>query len=71
MDVEKIQSKDPAVHAKYMAKHIHDLKEHCRKDLKQMDDPRARALFETMAEVLGGIERALKDFQSSDEPAWR
>lgn len=32
---------------------------------------RARGLFEVTAEVLGGIEKALRDFQEGEEVAWQ
>jgi hypothetical protein len=69
--MEKIKSSDPQVHARYIAKHVHELRQHCRDDIKDVEDPRAKALFETMAEVLGGLEKALSDFQSESEPSWR
>jgi hypothetical protein len=31
-----------------------DVREHLRADISKVDDPRAEALFETTAEVLGG-----------------
>lgn len=35
------------------------------------EEPRAKALFETSAEVLGGLEKAFHDYESKNEPAWR
>jgi len=43
---------------------------HLRDDLKAVDDPRAKALFETAAETLGGLLKAFEDYERGDEPAW-
>lgn len=71
MEIQKIDSKDPKAHAKNLCQHITDLKNHFREDIRVVDDPRAKALFETSAEVLGGLEKALKDFQLENEEAWK
>ncbi len=36
-----------------------------------ISDPKAQALFETVAEVLGGAMKALEDYQKRSEPAWQ
>jgi hypothetical protein len=41
-----------------------------RDDIKVISDPRARALFETAAEVIGGLEKAFHDYDKRDELAW-
>ena len=43
---------------------------HARSDVDRIDDPRARALFETTAEVLLGLAKAYEDYNKGDEPAW-
>jgi len=43
---------------------------HARSDVDKIDDPRARALFETTAEVLLGLAKAYEDYNKGDEPAW-
>ncbi len=43
----------------------------CRADIGRINDPKAQALFETLAEVLGGAMKALNDFQARNEPAWQ
>jgi hypothetical protein len=44
---------------------------HLRDDVKGVEDPRARALFETAAETLGGLLRAFEDYERGTAPAWR
>lgn len=39
--------------------------------MEKVDDPRAKAMFETAAEVLLGLARAFADFEKGAEPAWR
>ena len=61
---------DPRVHTQHMEKVFHDTAAHLRKDVQVIHDPRARALFETAAEVLGGLEKAFHDYDKKDELAW-
>jgi hypothetical protein len=44
--------------------------DHARSDTQQVNDPKARALFETTAEVLGGLITAYEHYQQN-APAWR
>ena len=44
---------------------------HLRDDVKEVSDPKAKALFETAAETLGGLLQAFEDYQQGDEPAWQ
>ena len=42
---------------------------HLRDDVKAVDDPQAKALFETAAETLGGLLQAFEDYDRGDEAA--
>jgi hypothetical protein len=42
----------------------------CRADIGRINDPKAQALFETVAEVTGGLLKALEHYQMGNEPAW-
>jgi hypothetical protein len=42
-----------------------------RQDLQQIDEPQARALMETSAEVLQGLYKAFDDYEGKTEPAWK
>lgn len=44
---------------------------HLRSDVKNVDDPKAKALFETAAETLGGLLNAFQDYEQGDETAWK
>lgn len=70
MEFLKIDSKDPKEHAQNIEKYITQLKEFCREEIAIVPDPKARALFETCADVLNGLEKALSDYQSENEGAW-
>jgi hypothetical protein len=45
--------------------------EHVREDVGKIEDPRGQALFETTAEVLGGLVRAYEDCETRSEETWR
>lgn len=49
---------------------IDDLIEHLREDIGKIDEPQARAMFETGAEVLIGLRTAFEDYQKKSEEAW-
>jgi hypothetical protein len=54
-----------------MQKSLQGLKEHLRQDIQKVDEPQLKAMFETAAEVLGGLEKAFKDYEQKNEAAWR
>jgi hypothetical protein len=64
-------SPDPRVHTRNIKGELHELVGHLRRDVDRVEDPRAQALFETTAEVVGGLEKAFNDFEQRDEPAWQ
>jgi hypothetical protein len=37
----------------------------------RIEEPRAGSLFETIAEVLGGLIKAFEHYESKAEEAWR
>jgi len=45
--------------------------DHLRDDVTKVDDPQFKALFETSAEVLGGLVKAFNDYERKSEAAWR
>jgi hypothetical protein len=61
----------PCHHTRKVKDRLDDLKDHLRADVKKVDDPRAQALFETAAEVLGGLGNAFADYEKGNEAAWR
>jgi hypothetical protein len=48
-----------------------DAARHAREDVGKVEDPKAKALFETTAEVLDGLIRAYDHAEQRSEPAWR
>ena len=72
MDTEtQTAHSDPMAHARHLTMRLQDIRDRFREDLDKIEDPRAQILFETTAEVLGGLIKALTDFQSKNESAWR
>ncbi|HTX43541.1 MAG TPA: hypothetical protein VMC61_02340 [Methanocella sp.] len=61
---------DPRRHTSKIKKELSDLVEHLREDERKVDDPKARALFETTAEVLSGLKKAYEDYENR-APAWK
>lgn len=63
-------NENPRAYTQRMEKVFHDTAAELRSDIRGMHDPRAKALFETAAEVLGGLERAFHDYDKKSELAW-
>jgi hypothetical protein len=63
--------RDPRHHTQKMSARFQELIDHLRSDVEKIDDPRAKAMFETSAEVLGGLQKAFRDYEQKNEPAWR
>ena len=62
---------DPRHHVQKMQKALTDVKAHLREDIEKVDEPQLKAMFETSAEVLGGLIKAFGDYQARNEAAWR
>ena len=58
-------------HAQRIAQMLQQVQHECRTDIGRVSDPKAQALFETIAEVLGGVMKALEHYQSGSESVWR
>ncbi|WP_439409970.1 hypothetical protein ACNJX9_20020 [Bradyrhizobium sp. DASA03076] len=63
--------RDPRHRTQKMQKALHDIRNHLREDIQKVDEPQLKAMFETSAEVLGGLEKAFKDYEQKNEKAWR
>jgi hypothetical protein len=61
---------DPRHHTHQMEQRFKETVRRLRSDIKVIDDPRAKALFETAAEVISGLEKAFHDYDKKDELAW-
>jgi hypothetical protein len=63
--------RDPRHHTQKMRKALQEIRTHLRQDIQKVDEPQLKAMFETSAEVLSGLERAFKDYEQKNESAWR
>lgn len=65
---EKMHPRDHVANARGR---IEELKAHLRDDIERCGEPQLRAMFETSAEVLGGLAKAFADFEEKNETAWQ
>lgn len=65
------EDKDPRHHTQNMQKRFRELMKHLRDDVEKVDEPQLKAMFETAAEVLGGLAKAFGDYEKKNESAWR
>lgn len=71
MGQQSEQTSDPRFHSQQVREKLGELIDHLRRDVGRVEDPRAEALFETAAEVLGGLQKAFQHFEAKAEEAWR
>jgi hypothetical protein len=69
--METIASKDPRAHTANVRKEFRELIDHLGGDIKKINEPKAQALFETAAEVIGGLDSAFKHYEEKSENAWK
>jgi len=58
-------------HTQKMQMRLQDTMDHLREDIRKVDEPQLKAMFETAAEVLGGLKKAFSDYEQKNEAAWR
>ena len=63
--------KDPTNRTRKYRRHFKAMMGDLRNDVEKIVEPQARALLETSAEVLGGLAKALKDYETKREKAWK
>lgn len=63
--------RDPRHHTQKMKKRLEEIVIHLREDIKKVDEPQLKAMFETSAEVLTGLTKAFSDYERKNEAAWR
>lgn len=61
---------DPIRHTSQIRDRIADLMQHLEEDVGKVDEPQAKALFETARETLGGLKKAFEDYEKKNEEAW-
>ena len=69
--MENKTTSSPLEHITNVKKEFSELIDHLRRDVKIMDDDKAKAMFEVAAEVIGGLKKAFEDFEKKNEPAWQ
>lgn len=62
---------DPKHHAQKMEQRLLEIRNHLREDIDKVDEPQFKAMFETAAEVLGGLSKAFHDYRQKNEKAWQ
>lgn len=62
---------DPRHHTQKMQERLQDTMDHLRADIEKVDEPQLKAMFETAAEVLGGLKTAFSHYEQKNESAWR
>jgi hypothetical protein len=62
---------DPRHHTRKIEQRLRETVDHLREDIDKIEEPQARAMFETSAEVLGGLVKAFHDYDQKTESAWR
>ena len=65
------EDKNPAHHVQNMKKRLQETVDHLRADIGKAPEPQLAAMFETSAEVLGGLIKAFSDYEKKNEAAWR
>jgi hypothetical protein len=48
---------------------LKEVQDHVREDITKVDEPQLKAMFETSAEVLGGLMKAFSDYEKKNEAA--
>lgn len=71
MNYQQYPESDPRHHTIQIRQRFDDLIAHLREDVNKVDDPQAKALFETSAEVLTGLTTAFHHFEEKSEAAWQ
>ncbi len=64
-------SRDAKAHTANLRSEMQQLVEHLRRDIATVDEPRAKAMFETSAEVLLGLMKTYQDYDQGQEAAFK
>jgi hypothetical protein len=71
MAAQATLERDPLYHTRKMKKVLAETIDHLRKDIGKVEEPQFKAMFETAAEVLAGLEKTFTDYEMKNEKAWR
>jgi len=64
-------NRDPRRHTQMMQQRLQQTIDHLREDIERVDEPQLKAMFETSAEVLGGLVKTFIHYEQKNESAWR
>jgi len=64
-------SRDAKVHTAKLRAEMQQLVDHLRRDVTLVDEPRAKAMFETTAEVMMGLMKTFQDYDVGTEAAFK
>lgn len=62
---------NPTHHTQKMKGELNALIDHLREDINKVEDPQFKAMFETSAEVIGGLVKAFTHYEQKSEAAWK
>jgi hypothetical protein len=62
---------NPIHHTRKMSAQLEEIRDHLREDIKLVNEPQFKAMFETAAEVLGGLVTAFRHYEAKNESAWK
>jgi hypothetical protein len=62
---------NPLHHTRKMRERLRETMQHLRDDVKKVEEPQFKAMFETAAEVLGALAKTFEHYERQNEPAWR
>jgi hypothetical protein len=63
--------RNPQHHTQNMKKRLQETVDHLRDDIVKVEESQLKAMFETSAEVLGGLIKAFGDYEKKNEVAWK
>jgi hypothetical protein len=64
-------NRDAKVHTANIRSEMQQLVDHLRRDIDIVDEPRAKAMFETTAEALLGLMKTFRDYDDGKEEAFK
>ena len=62
---------NPLHHTRKMSAMLEDIRDHLRADVKRVDEPQFKAMFETAAEVIGALVTTFHHYEAKNEDAWK
>jgi hypothetical protein len=69
--MQDLSTSDPLAHARNVRVNLDEMVEHLRRDVTKVHDPKARALFNTAADVLNGLVKAFADYEQNAKTEWK